>query len=153
MTVILVRSWDCKNPCLGKSLGMCLESYLTWLQTQRQWAPLNLSPAVSESVKPILLHCLHCFVLFWTIIYIFVPSINNWFWRRLIYSGKFDGFKQLFHVETSFQTRRIHIKTQSPLAMHADLGTSWDILSGQEDSRSYGRNIAQRLGKRTDTIK
>ena len=40
VTVILVWSWDCnKVPCLGKSLGMCLGSSPTWLQTQRQRAP------------------------------------------------------------------------------------------------------------------
>ena len=45
--VFLVRSWDCNRyPCLGKSLGMRIDSALTWLQTQRQRAPLNPFPAV-----------------------------------------------------------------------------------------------------------
>ena len=46
-TVFLVRRWDRNRfPCLGKSLGMCLDSSPTWLQTQRQRKALNPSPAV-----------------------------------------------------------------------------------------------------------
>ena len=45
--VFLVRRWDRNRfPCLGKSLGMCLDSSPTWLQTQRQRKALNPSPAV-----------------------------------------------------------------------------------------------------------
>ena len=47
ITVFLGRSWDYnKCPCLGKSLGMCLDSSPTCFQTQKQRAPLNPSPAV-----------------------------------------------------------------------------------------------------------
>ena len=77
-----------------KSLGMRLDIFPTWLQTQRWSAPKSIPSCIEVWSQTCFIFAL--FSVIWTkhwkaiappkkaITYIFLPKINYWFWRRLI---------------------------------------------------------------------
>ena len=77
-----------------KSLGIRLDIFPTWLQTQRLSAPKSIPSCIEVWSQTCFIFAL--FSVIWTkhwkaiapqkkaITYIFLPKINYWFWRRLI---------------------------------------------------------------------